>query len=88
MLKTAECVSPHHPDKLCDRISDAVLDAYLGEDPKSRVAVESVGSHGKIFVTGEVTSSAADVDVERIVERIAGPSHDVSVHIVKQSPEI
>ena len=52
MLKTAECVSPKHPDKLCDRISDAVLDAYLKEDPKSRVAVETVGSHGKILVTG------------------------------------
>lgn len=88
MLKTAECVSPRHPDKLCDRISDAVLDAYIAEDPKSRVAVETVGSHGKIFVTGEVTSQAGDIDIEKIVERIAGSGHDVSVHIAKQSPEI
>lgn len=88
MLKTAECVSPRHPDKLCDRISDALLDAYLREDPKSRVAIESVGSHGKIFVTGEVTSRAVNVDVVRIVESIAGEGYDISVHIVTQSPEI
>lgn len=88
MLKTAECVSPRHPDKLCDRISDAVLDAYLTEDPKSRVAIETVGSHGKIMVTGEVTSHAKNVDVTKIVEEIAGSGHDLSIHIVEQSPEI
>ncbi|MFT5849309.1 MAG: S-adenosylmethionine synthetase, partial [Patiriisocius sp.] len=63
MMKTAECVSPGHPDKVCDRISDAVLDAYLTQDPASRVAVESIGSHGKVWVTGEVTTTATDVDV-------------------------
>lgn len=88
MLKTAECVSPGHPDKVCDRISDAVLDAYLTQDPKSRVAVETVGSHGKVLVTGEVTTTATDVDVVKIVEDIAGDSLDISVHIVQQSPEI
>lgn len=88
MLKTSECVSPRHPDKLCDRISDAVLDAYLHEDPKSRVAVETVGSHGKIMVTGEVRSTATAVDVTKIVEEIAGPGHDLIIHIVEQSPEI
>ncbi len=88
MLKTSECVSPRHPDKLCDRISDAILDAYLTGDPKSRVAVETVGSHGKIFVTGEVTSRTEDVDVIGIVESIAGKDLDVTVHIVKQSPQI
>jgi S-adenosylmethionine synthetase len=88
MLRTSECVSPRHPDKLCDRISDAVLDAYLTQDPKSRVAVESVGSHGKIFVTGEVTSRAENIDVKKIVEDIAGTGHDISIHIVAQSPEI
>lgn len=88
MLKTAECVSPGHPDKMCDRISDAVLDAYLTQDPKSRVAVETVGSHGKIFVTGEVTTLAKDVDIVKIVESIAGTDHQIDVHIVKQSPEI
>lgn len=88
MLKTAECVSPGHPDKMCDRISDAVLDAYLSEDPKSRVAVETVGSHGKILVTGEVTSQAENVDVLGIVKRIAPDVEDVTVHLVVQSPEI
>lgn len=88
MLKTSECVSPGHPDKMCDRISDAILDAYLTQDPHSRVAVESVGSHGKIFVTGEVTSRAENIDVEKIVESIAGTGHEIMVHIVEQSPEI
>lgn len=88
MLKTAECVSPRHPDKLCDRISDAILDAYLTEDPKSRVAVETVGSHGKIFVTGEVTTTAKEIDIPAIVTKIAGPGHSLDIHIVAQSPEI
>lgn len=88
MLKTAECVSPKHPDKICDRISDAVLDAYLTEDPESRVAVETVGSHGKVWVTGEVSSNAKRIDVKRIAEAIAGDNVEVTVHIVKQSREI
>ncbi len=89
MLKTAECVSPGHPDKICDRISDAVLDAYLKEDPKSRVAVETVGSHGKILVTGEVTSHAKNVNVPKIVKDIVdGEDYVLDVHIVEQSPEI
>ncbi len=88
MMKTAECVSPGHPDKVCDRISDAVLDAYLAQDPQSRVAVESVGSHGKIFVTGEVTSTATDIDICKIVDTIVDGEYDISVHVVEQSPEI
>ena len=55
-IRTAEFVSPKHPDKTCDRIADALLDAYLAGDPKSRVAVEIMGGHGKISVSGEVTS--------------------------------
>ena len=69
MLKTAECVSPKHPDKMCDRISDAILDAYLSQDPKSRVAIETVGSHGKVWVTGEVTTLATGVDICAIVDQ-------------------
>ncbi len=88
MLRTAECVSPRHPDKICDRISDAVLDAYLKEDPKSRVAVETVGSHGKVWVTGEVTSNAQDVNVQKIAQEIAGEGVEVTTHIVAQSREI
>ncbi|MEO5950217.1 MAG: methionine adenosyltransferase domain-containing protein [Candidatus Saccharimonadales bacterium] len=84
--KTAESVSPKHPDKLCDQISDAVLDAYLEVDPDARVAVETVGGHGRVFITGELTSRK-DVDIKPIVKRIAG---DISleIHIAKQSFEI
>ncbi|MES2966710.1 MAG: methionine adenosyltransferase domain-containing protein [Patescibacteria group bacterium] len=88
MLKTAECVSPGHPDKMCDRISDAILDAYLAQDPKSRVAIESVGSHGEVWVTGEVTTTATDIDINEIVTRIAGPGLAIRTHVVAQSPEI
>lgn len=45
MLKTSEFVSPMHPDKLCDRISDAIVDAYLENDPNSRCAIEVMGGH-------------------------------------------
>ena len=85
--RTAESVSPKHPDKLCDQISDAILDAHLKEDPMARVAVDVAGGHGKVFVTGEVTSLARNVDVEEIVRRIVG---DVEViqHLAEQSPEI
>ncbi len=84
--KSAESVSPKHPDKLCDQISDAILDAYLQQDAHSRVAVESVGGHGKVFVVGEVTSHAS-VDVEQIIKRIVGDV-ETEVRIVAQSPEI
>lgn len=84
--RTAESVSPKHPDKLCDQISDAILDAYLAGDPASRVAVETVGGHGKVFITGEVTSRVHP-DIEPIVQRIAGDV-ELTVHLVKQSPEI
>jgi S-adenosylmethionine synthetase len=84
--RTAESVSPKHPDKLCDQISDAVLDAYLKQDPMSRVAVEAVGGHGEVFIVGEVTSEGS-VDIAPIVKRLAG---DVKLRfkIVLQSPEI
>lgn len=86
--RTAESVSPKHPDKLCDQISDAILDAYLKEDPDARVAAEACGGHGVVFVTGEITSTADDIDIERIVKRIAGDNLEVHTKIVKQSPEI
>ena len=85
--RTAESVSPKHPDKLCDQISDAILDAHLSEDPDARVAVDVAGGHGTVFVTGEVTSKAAKVNVPEIVRRIAG---DVEVieKLSTQSSEI
>ena len=86
--RTAESVSPKHPDKLCDRISDAILDAYFKKDPNARVAAEVCGGHGKVFVTGEITSTVDDVDIPAIVKRIAGDYVKVDTNIVKQSPEI
>ena len=85
--RTAESVSPKHPDKLCDRISDAILDAYLAKDPEARVAAETCGGHDVVFVTGEITSTA-EVDIPAIVKKIAGENLEIHTKIVKQSPEI
>lgn len=85
--RTAESVSPKHPDKIADQISDAILDAHLTEDPNARVAVDVAGGHGKVFVTGEVTSAARHVDVPAIVQRLAGDVELIE-HIAKQSSEI
>ena len=63
-----EIVFRGHPDKVCDQISDALLDAYLANDPQSRCGIETVGGKGVIFITGEVTSSAR-VDVEKVTRR-------------------
>src|SRR5690606_35068650 len=87
IYRTAESVSPGHPDKLCDQISDAILDAYLEQDSEARVAVEAVGGHGKVFIVGEVTSKAHP-DVEPIVKRIVGDNIEIEARLVKQSPEI
>ncbi len=65
-LFTSESVTEGHPDKLCDYISDSVLDAYFEKDPYARVACETVAGKGQILVTGEITSSA-EVDIEAIV---------------------
>ena len=86
-MKTAESVSPMHPDKICDRISDAILDACLEQDPNSRVAIETMGGHGIITITGELTTEAF-VDMREIAQRIAGTQYGVQVNVVRQSPEI
>lgn len=65
-LFTSESVTSGHPDKLCDYISDSILDAYLEKDPNSRVAMETVASKNQIFITGEVTSNAK-INIETIV---------------------
>lgn len=65
-LFTSESVTPGHPDKLCDKIADMILDAYLKEDSSSRVAVEVCAHKNGIVVMGEVTSKAK-IDIERIV---------------------
>jgi len=83
-IRTAECITPLHPDKICDRISDAILDACLRQDPDSRVAIETMGGHGNIFVTGEVTSNAT-LNIPDIVRRVYGNEIAVTVNISKQS---
>lgn len=88
MFKTAESVSPGHPDKMCDQISDAILDACLEQDPLSRVAIEVIGGHGTVVVIGELTTTAF-VEIAPIVRRIVGDdSIGVLTNIVKQSSEI
>jgi S-adenosylmethionine synthetase len=73
-LFTSESVSEGHPDKLCDQISDAVLDAHLAHDPDSRVACESLAKTGMIVIAGEITSKArvSYTDVAREVVREIG----------------
>ena len=65
-LVTAESVRAGHPDKFCDQVADAILDAHLRQDPNARVAVEVFATAGKIVVGGEVTSKE-EVDCSRIV---------------------
>ncbi|XP_041915054.1 methionine adenosyltransferase II, alpha-like isoform X1 [Alosa sapidissima] len=65
-LFTSESVGEGHSDKMCDQISDAVLDAYLSQDPDSKVACECVAKTGMILLCGEVTSKAV-VDIQRVV---------------------
>ena len=86
-MKTAEFVTPQHPDKICDRIADAILDAYLKEDPFSRVAVEVMGGHGIITVTGEVTSNTR-IDIPLAVQSVVGDRYGIQTNISIQSPEI
>ena len=68
-LYSNEIVFRGHPDKVCDQISDALLDAFLSGDSSSRCGIEVMGGKGRIFITGEVTS-AAKVDVESVVMRV------------------
>jgi S-adenosylmethionine synthetase len=99
-LFTSESVTEGHPDKICDAISDSVLDALLEQDPRSRVAVETLVTTGQVHVAGEVTTSAI-VDIPTIVrDRVLeigydssdkgfdGNSCGVNIAIGKQSPDI
>ena len=91
-LYTNEIVFRGHPDKVCDQISDALLDAYLKGDKHSRCGIEVIGGKGKIFITGEVTSKAS-IDVENIVKRVLNDvGYDTNYEIInnlgKQSPDI
>ena len=99
-LFTSESVTEGHPDKIADQISDAILDSLLKEDPKSRVAVETLITTGQVHIAGEVTT-AAYADIPRIVRETIltigydsstkgfdGASCGVSVSIGSQSPDI
>jgi len=99
-LFTSESVTEGHPDKIADQISDGILDALIGADPRSRVAVETLITTGQVHVAGEVTTSAY-ADIPAIVrETILGIGYDsskkgfdggscgVSVSIGSQSPDI
>lgn len=86
-IKTCEFVSPKHPDKLCDYIADVLLDSYMAVDPKSRVAIEIMGGHNNISVSGEVTSKAK-VNVENIIKSILGEKYNVKIYLSLQSPSI
>ena len=70
-LFTSESVTEGHPDKLCDYISDSILDAFLEKDRNARVACETVASKGEIFITGEITSDAK-IDIEKIAREKLG----------------
>lgn len=99
---TSESVTEGHPDKLCDLISDSLLDAYLEKDKNSRVAIEAIASKNKVFVTGEVTSKANydDKDLEEIIRNtiksigyfgdvdIDYKTCEVEILISAQSPDI
>ena len=99
-LFTSESVTEGHPDKVCDRISDSILDALLEKDPHSRVAVETMVTTGLVHVAGEVTTEAY-VEIPQIVRdeilkigynssRVGfdGASCGVSISIGQQSPDI
>ena len=87
MKKTAEFVSPKHPDKICDFIADSILDAYLVEDKNSRVAIEVMGGHSLITINGEVTSKSKP-NIEVIVKNIVGDNYKIISNIILQSSEI
>ena len=99
-LFTSESVTEGHPDKLCDYISDSILDSYLAIDPYSRVACETVAGKGEIYITGEITSNA-EVDIEQVVRNaikevgycdsktdIDYKTYNVIVKLSKQSADI
>ena len=100
MLFTSESVTEGHPDKVCDKISDAMLDAILSQDPMSRVACETFCTTGTVTVMGEITTTAK-VDVEKVVRETVreigytdttigfdADNCKVNVAIHEQSPDI
>lgn len=90
-IRTAEYVSAKHPDKMCDAISDRILEAFIRQDKDSRVAVETLGGHGRIYIMGEVTSNGNlhNSDYENIISQVTGRNnYKIEIHIVQQSSQI
>ena len=92
-VRTAEFVSPLHPDKICDFIADSLLDKYLSSDPSSRVAIEVMGGHDLITINGEVTSNFSFDIPEEVLNILASlnikqENFKVISNIKLQSPEI
>ena len=99
-LFTSESVTEGHPDKIADQISDSILDALLAQDPKSRVAVETLLTTGLVVVAGEVTTDAWANIPEIVRERVLAIGYDsskkgfdgdscgVQISIGSQSPDI
>ncbi|MBQ9155581.1 MAG: methionine adenosyltransferase [Eubacterium sp.] len=99
-LLTSESVTEGHPDKLCDIVSDTLLDAYLEQDPQSHVAMETVASKNMIFLSGEVTSKAKLDIVKKVREAVLEIGYDgkekgldgnnclVLTNVISQSPDI
>ena len=81
MYRTAEFVSPKHPDKICDRISDKILDYCLTQDIDARVAFETMGWNGHIYVNGEIT---IDSDKEIPKTKISDLSDDITRNILER----
>jgi S-adenosylmethionine synthetase len=89
---TTESVTSGHPDKVCDQMSDAILDALLTQDPESRAGVECFGSHGTLMIGGEVKTTAT-VDYEQIARQVYREigyedELEVFVRVAQQSPDI
>lgn len=92
-VTTAESVTSGHPDKICDQISDAILDECLSQDPKSRVAIETFGSNGNLLVIGGELTTNATVDYEKVARRVyknIGYTNELKIitNIAKQSSDI
>ena len=100
-LFTSESVSEGHPDKMCDQISDAILDLHLQQDPNARVACETLVKTGLVVIVGEITSKAKDIDYQKKIREVVcqigydndnkgfnGQTCGIMVAVEEQSPDI